>query len=184
MEGASNSRSDLACTKAVLPADQATASSGPIATWSIQRCFGSVASVRVSPLASVATTLPSSPPLTMRSPSAAAVRIAPSWTAIRFGSPFGSTSNSASSPSTNTAVWPRKRAATTAAPAVTGWVRSATEAVSARVSDIAVCLSPRGGRGFYHAMQLSKPCRMVSSGRLRPMKTIRLSRFSPFFQGR
>ena len=39
-------------------------------------------------------------------------------------------------------------------------------------------------RAADHARQLSKPCRIFSSGRLRPMKTARLSRFSPSFQGR
>jgi hypothetical protein len=37
---------------------------------------------------------------------------------------------------------------------------------------------------FNQATQLSKPCRIFSSGRLRPMKTMRLSRFSFLFQGR
>src|SRR5262249_13560052 len=35
-----------------------------------------------------------------------------------------------------------------------------------------------------HATQLSKPSRIFSSGSLRPMKTMRLSRFSPSFHGR
>ena len=36
----------------------------------------------------------------------------------------------------------------------------------------------------YLAMQLSKPSVISLPGRLRPMKTIRLSRFSPGFHGR
>ena len=49
---------------------------------------------------------------------------------------------------------------------------------------------PRGRRhgctGFRcdHARQPSNPCRILSSGSLRPMKTRRLSRFSPAFHGR
>jgi len=35
-----------------------------------------------------------------------------------------------------------------------------------------------------YAMQLSKPCRILSSARSRPMKTRRLSRFSSSFHGR
>ena len=35
-----------------------------------------------------------------------------------------------------------------------------------------------------HARQPSNPCRILSSGSLRPMKTRRLSRFSPAFHGR
>src|SRR3569623_1756063 len=63
VEGASKLRfSPLpVMTCATLPADQATARSGPSATWSIQRFFSSVASAIVWPCASVAMSLPSSP---------------------------------------------------------------------------------------------------------------------------
>ena len=64
-----------------MPADQATAPEGPTATWSIQRRLASVATVSLSPLASVDTTLPSSPPVTTRPPSLADDRTAPPWTA-------------------------------------------------------------------------------------------------------
>src|SRR5262249_54407013 len=59
-----------------------------------------------------------------------------SWTPIRRGSSSGSTIRIAASPSTNTAVWRRKCAATTGAPAATGCVRSSIETVSARESVI------------------------------------------------
>ena len=89
---------------ACLPADQATAFDGPTATWSIQRRLASVATVSLLPLASVATTLPSSPPVTTRPPSLADDRITPPWTATRCGSPSRAANSSASSPSTKTAV--------------------------------------------------------------------------------
>src|SRR5262245_58475073 len=66
-----------AMMKAVLPADQAVAPSGPVVTESIQRRLASVAMVLLSPLASVETTLPSSPPVTMREPSLATERMPP-----------------------------------------------------------------------------------------------------------
>ena len=43
---------------------------------------------------------------------------------------------------------------------------------------------PACGERIHHATQPSKPCRICSSGRLRPMKMMRLSRFSSLFQGR
>ena len=49
-------------------------------------------------------------------------------------SPAFGTNSSASSPSTNTAVWPRKCAATTGASALNGRVRSTTEGISLLVS--------------------------------------------------
>src|SRR5437868_15279317 len=64
-------------TNAVLPADHATAPSGCSATLSIQRRFASVANTDVSPFAFSATTLPSSPPVTIRLPSDAVQRTAP-----------------------------------------------------------------------------------------------------------
>src|SRR5262245_6692860 len=70
----------------------------------------------------------------MRSASAAAARMAPPWTGTLRGSPARGANTSAPSPSTKTAVCPRKCAATTGAPALTGRVRSATEGVLARVS--------------------------------------------------
>ena len=104
---------------------------------------------------------------------------------------------------------PRKCTATTGAPALTGRVRSTTEGSVSRVSVIDSSSSPglpggisSDGEAFFethwmrgsssaheamrisHATQLSKPCRIFSSGRLRPMNTMRLSRFSPSFQGR
>src|SRR3954468_14319189 len=119
--------------KACLPADQATAS-GPSATRSIQRCLASVASVSLSPLAFVATTLPSSPPVTMRVPSLARVRIPPACTATRCSVPSGETNSSVSSPRANTARSPMKCTATTGAPAETGFTRSVTEGIGPRVS--------------------------------------------------
>src|SRR5579864_6649090 len=53
---------------------------------------------------------------------------------MRRTSPSGSANNSASSPSTNTAVRPKKCAPTTAPPAATARVRSTTETVSVRAS--------------------------------------------------
>src|ERR1700739_3940032 len=70
----------------------------------------------------------------MRAPSPADARTAPSWIAMRRSSPSGSANSSASSPSTNTAVRPRKCAPTIAPPAATARVRSTTETVSLRVS--------------------------------------------------
>ena len=136
VEGSSSTRSAPLPlrAKACLPADQATAPFGPTATWSIQRRFWSVARTALSPSGSVATTLPSSPPVMMRSPSEAAARIAPPWIGTRRSAPSLPTKSSASSPSTKTAASPRKCAATTGAPAVTGRVRSTTEGVSVRVS--------------------------------------------------
>src|SRR5215813_3736042 len=123
-------------TKASLPADHASAPAGPSATWSIQRCLASVATVVLCPSASVATTLPSSPPVTMRSASAAVARMAPPWTGTLRGSPARGANTSAPSPSTKIAVCPRKCAATTGTPALTGRVRSTTEGILARVSVI------------------------------------------------
>ena len=40
------------------------------------------------------------------------------------------------------------------------------------------------GYRSYQAMQLSNPSAIISRGRLRPMKTMRLWRFSSVFQGR
>src|SRR5215831_8759191 len=131
-------------TNASLPADQATAPPGPTATWSIQRCLASVARTMLFPSASVAITLPSSPPVTMRLLSAAEARIAPPWTRTRRGSPARGANRSASSPSTNTAVCPRKCAATTGAPASTGRVRSTTDGMLARLSVIAAAAGKRG----------------------------------------
>src|SRR5580692_1140935 len=139
VDGASKLRSSFACTKAVLPADHATAPSGPIATWSIQRCFGSAAMVRLVPLTSVSTTLPSSPPETTTVSVTAVANIAPPWTVTLLGSPRGGASTMASSPSTNTAMRPRKCAAMTGPLAATEWMRSTTEAVSLRVSVIGQC---------------------------------------------
>src|SRR5215475_9945269 len=70
----------------------------------------------------------------MRSPSAAEARMAPPWTGTLRGSPVRGANTSAPSPSTKTAVCPRKCAPTTGAPALTGRVRSTTEGVLARVS--------------------------------------------------
>ncbi len=55
--------------------------------------------------------------------------------------------------------------------AATARVRSTTEAV-------------RCGYRSYQAMQLSNPSAIFFPGILRPMKTMRLSRFSSLFQGR
>src|SRR5262252_4184391 len=121
-------------TQASLPADHASAPAGPAATWSIQRCLASAARVVVCPSASVATTLPSSPPVTMRVSSAAEARMAPSCTGTLRGSPPRGTNTSAPSPSTKAAVSLRKCAATTGAPVLTGRVRSTTDGVLARLS--------------------------------------------------
>src|SRR5690348_14938571 len=110
------------------------APSGPIATWSIQRRLRSVARTVVSPFACVATTFASSPPVTMRRLSQAAERIAPSCTRTRLCAQSGETSSRSSSPRTKAAASPRKCTPTTLAPALTGRVRSTTEAVSVRVS--------------------------------------------------
>src|SRR5437764_3415289 len=130
VDGASNVRRSLACTQAILPADQATTPSGPSATWSIQRCFGSLANTVLAPSTSVATILPSSPPVTTRLPSAAALRMAPPWIGRRRGSPSAGASTIASSPRTKAAVRPRKCTATMPLPIVIGRVRSTTETVS------------------------------------------------------
>src|SRR5262245_7421780 len=122
------------CAKACLPADQASAPLGPAATWSIQRRLASVAITLHSPSTPVATTLPSSPPVTTRSASALEQRIAPPWAATVRDSPVRGTRTSASSPSTRTATSPRKCAPTTPAPALTGRVRSTTEGISLRAS--------------------------------------------------
>src|SRR5215469_15321290 len=121
-------------TQVSLPADHASAPAGPTATWSIQRCLASAARVVVCPSASVATTLPSSPPVTMRAASAAEARMAPSCTGTLRGSPPRGTNTSAPSPSTKAAVSLRKCAATTGAPVLTGRVRSTTDGVLARLS--------------------------------------------------
>src|SRR5580704_3540185 len=104
-----------------------------MATWSIQRRFGSVASVSLSPAGLVAMILPSSPPVTMQVPSLVEPRIAPPCTATRCSAPSRQNS-SVSSPSTKTGSSPRKCTATTVPPAATGRTRSAIEAVSVRVS--------------------------------------------------
>src|SRR6516225_213103 len=90
--------------------------------------------VVLSPSASVATTLPSSPPVTMRFASAAEARMAPSCTETLRTSPARGTKTSAPSPSTKAAVSLRKCAATTGAPVLTGRVRSTTDGVLARLS--------------------------------------------------
>src|SRR6185312_1360861 len=132
VEGASSVRKSplFVCRKAVLPADQATLPSGPSATWSIQRLLASEAYSDTAPPAVVTTTLPSSPPVTMRSPSLALDRMAPPWTRTRFSSCSGANS-SASSPSTNTGVAPRTCAATMAPSAGTARTRSAREGMGA-----------------------------------------------------
>src|SRR6266404_4328232 len=123
-------------TQASLPADHASAPAGPTATWSIQRCLASAARMVLSPSASVATTLPSSPPVTIRFASAAEARMAPSCTETLRASPARGTKTSAPSPSTKAAVSLRKCAATTGAPVLTGRVRSTTDGVLARLSVI------------------------------------------------
>ena len=102
---------------------------------------------RAVALASVDTTLPSSPPVTMRPASAVEHRMAPPCTAAVRTSPVFGTNSSASSPSTNTAVWPRKCAATTGASALSGRVRSTTEGISLLVSVTAQ--SPLSGDAVY-----------------------------------
>src|SRR5262245_60560655 len=129
-------------TQASLPADEACAPAGPPPTSWRQRCLASAATMVLCPSASVATTLPSSPPVTMRSASAAVARMAPPWTGTLRGSPARGANTSAPSPSTKTAVCPRKCAATTGAPAVTGRVPSPTGGVLARVSPMFSVSSP------------------------------------------
>src|SRR5262249_5119794 len=119
-------------TKACLPHAHATPSA-VTATRSIQRRLASVAIVSGSPLASTATTLPSSPPVTMRLPSLAAPRMPPACTTTRRSAPSRQKSSD-SSPSTNTASSPTKYTATTAPPAATGWMRSAMDGVAVGTS--------------------------------------------------
>ncbi len=88
----------------------------------------------LSPSASVATTLPSSPPVKIRFASAAVARMAPSCTETLRASPARGTKTIAPSPSTKAAVSLRKCAATTGAPVLTGRVRSTTDGVLARLS--------------------------------------------------
>src|SRR5215472_2218618 len=133
-------------TQASLPADHASAPAGPTATWSIQRCLASAARMVLCPSASVATTLPSSPPVTMRAASAAEVRTAPSCTGTLRGSPALGTNTSAPSPSTKAAVSLRKCAATTGVPVLTGRVRSTTDGVLARLSVMRLLRSHREER--------------------------------------
>src|SRR5262249_15166176 len=133
-------------TQASLPADHASAPAGPAATWSIQRCLASAARVLLCPSASVATTLPSSPPVTMRSASAAEARTAPACTGTLRGSPPRGTNTSAPSPSTKAAGSLRKCAATTGAPVLTGGVRSTTDGVLARLSVMRLLRSHREER--------------------------------------
>ena len=180
--------------------------------------------VRLAPLTSVSTTLPSSPPETTTDSPTAVANIAPPWTVTLLGSPRGGASTMASSPSTNTAMRPRKCAAMTGPFAATEWTRSTTEAVSLRVSvmessvvrlftlpcrgrdarrrragwgreKVGAAHDPtwfatrtglplQGRLGEDYAMQLSNPSAIFLPGRLRPMKTMRLSRFSPSFHGR
>src|SRR5262245_56342419 len=78
----------------------------------------------------------------MRSASALEHRTAPPCAATVRGSPARGTRTSASSPSTRTAVSPRKCAPTTPAPALTGRVRSTTEGMSLRASVTASQTAP------------------------------------------
>src|SRR6516164_4211156 len=144
------------CTQASLPADQASAPAGPTATWSIQRCLASAARMVLSPSASVATTLPSSPPVTMRSASAAEARTAPSCTETRRASPTRGANTSAPSPSTKAAVSLRKCAPTTGAPVLTGRVRSTADGVLARLS-VMILLRPHREEGARKVRGLRKP---------------------------
>ena len=148
--------------------DQATAPSGPSATRSIQRCLASVASVSLSPFASVATTLPSSPPVRMRVPSLAAARMPPPCTATRCSAPSGATNSSASSPSTNDGA---------SAEEMHGDDRRARRDRLAcdrrRRGLLAVRVESRH-QATSRPRMLSKPLRIFSSGRLRPMNTTRL----------
>ena len=108
-----------------------------------------------------------------------------------------------SSARTKAAVRPRKCAATMPPLIVIGRVRSTTETVSlplAAIGHRSIVLPAQGCDSAapvarmrqandyvawrYLAMQLSKPSVIILPGRLRPMKTIRLSRFSPGFHGR
>lgn len=65
------------------------------------------------------------------------------------------------------------------------FVLAAEDCCRVRVA-IAPCRSRATGDAAwrYLAMQLSKPSVIILPGRLRPMKTIRLSRFSSTFHGR
>src|SRR3954467_2689905 len=122
-------------TKACLPADHATAPSGPSATRAIQRARGAIASVSASPAASVPTTLPSSPLVTMRLPSETAARMPPACTCTRCTLRSAATNSSVSSPSANTARSFRKFTATTGAPAASGFTRSVIDGMLFCVSD-------------------------------------------------
>src|SRR6516162_7825165 len=90
-------------------------------------------------------TLPSSPPVMIRSASALDDRMAPPCTARLRTSPCRGTSSSASSPSTSTAVLPKKCAPTIGASAFSGRVRSTTEGMSLLVSVTALS-RPRASR--------------------------------------
>src|SRR6476661_482563 len=109
---------------------------GAIAAWSVHAPFAFAAMTAVAALPFVEITLPSSPPVTIASRLAAEQRIAPPWTVTRRSSPLSEAKTSASSPSTKTAVPPRKCAPTTGASTLTGRVRSTTEGMSEWVSVI------------------------------------------------
>jgi hypothetical protein len=158
VEGTSSVRSEpLAVrTQASLPADHASAPAGPTATWSIQRCLASAARMVLCPSASVAATLPSSPPVTIRFASAAEARMAPSCTETLRASPARGTKTSAPSPSTKAAVSLRKCAATTGAPVLTGRVRSTTDGVLARGS-VMLVLRPHPEEGACKVGDVSNP---------------------------
>src|SRR5262249_55884802 len=80
-----------------------------------------------------ATTLPSSPPVTMRLPSLATPRMPPACSGTRRSSPSRQKSSD-SSLSTKAASSPRKCTATTAPPAAIGRMRSATDGLPMRTS--------------------------------------------------
>ena len=132
---------------------------------------------RLSPFASSATTLPSSPPMTMRAAIGGRAQNAAAVHGDRRHLASRVTSATFSSAPTKAALSPRKCTAVDRRADATGRTRSVTETMepelSARIE-------------FFHhvVMQLSKPSRIICSGNSRPMKTRRLSRCSPSFQSR
>src|SRR5712691_52045 len=160
VEGTSSARASPRPMRAnaVLPADQATAPSGPRATWSIHRRFASSATTLAAPAASAATTLPSSPPVTTRAPSPAMARMPPSCTATRRAVPSAATSSSASSPSASAATSPMKWTPTTGAPAAIGRVRSTTDGGS-RASLIPIWSHFLRKTGTHFSGKCSEPLR-------------------------
>ncbi len=98
-------------------------------------------------------------------------------TSTLLSAPSSAANVTASSAPTNAALSPRKYAAATGAPISILRTRSVTDGDGGlRAGGIEL--------DAHDAMQLSKPSRIACSGNSRPMKTMRLSRFSPSFHFR